>query len=52
MHFTQMAGNTTASPQDPTTKLFNGCAVPAPCFVSTLVNGKDWYPVSTSAAGG
>jgi hypothetical protein len=52
MHFTEMAGNTTASAQDPTTKLFNGCAVPAPCFVSTLVDGKDWYPVSTSAASG
>jgi hypothetical protein len=50
MHFIQMAGATASTPQDPTTKLFNGCAVPAPCWVQTLVDGKDWFPVSTSSS--
>jgi hypothetical protein len=51
MHFTQMVANTTSSAKD-ANGLFNGCAVPAPCFVSTLVGGKDWQPVNAGGATG
>jgi hypothetical protein len=51
MHFTEMAGNTTSAVKD-ANGLFNGCAVPAPCFVSTEVDGQDWFKVNTGAAAG
>ena len=28
--------------------LFNGCPVPANCWVPKLINGQEWYPIKTS----
>ena len=50
MHFTEMVGNAATATADPTTKLFNGCAIPAPCFAQKLVDGKDWQPVNAGTA--
>ena len=51
MHFTEMAGATADTAQD-ANGLFNGCAVPAPCWVSTVVDGEEWFTVNTQAASG
>jgi hypothetical protein len=44
MHLTEF------NPVDPTTPkdaagTFNGCPIPANCFVPILVNGKEWFPI-------
>jgi hypothetical protein len=45
MHFTTMLGNTPASQADAATGLFNGCALPTPCWASDEVDGEEWFTV-------
>jgi hypothetical protein len=46
MHFEDMAGATAATVKD-ANGLYNGCAIPANCWVPKLVNGKEWFAVSS-----
>ena len=51
MHFTEMAGAPPTRRRTPT-----GCSTaarcPHPCWVSTVVDGKEWFTVNTQAASG
>ncbi len=36
------------TPKDATTGLFNGCTVPASCWVPKVINGTQWFPIQTN----
>jgi hypothetical protein len=36
------------TPKDATTGLFNGCTVPASCWVPKVYNGTQWFPIQAS----
>ena len=44
MHFTVMVDGTHATKD--ANGLFNGCAIPAPCWIPQVVDGQEWFPIS------
>jgi hypothetical protein len=46
MHFEDMAGATADTAKD-ANGLYNGCAIPANCWIPKLVNGKEWFDLSS-----
>jgi hypothetical protein len=44
MHFTVMVAPTVETPD--ANGLFDGCGIPAPCWVSQEVDGQEWFPIS------
>jgi hypothetical protein len=46
MHFTVMVAPDGNAPQDANGFFPGGCVIPAPCWVSQEVEGKEWFPIS------
>jgi hypothetical protein len=44
MHFTVLVAPTAKTPD--ANGLYDGCGIPAPCWVSQEVNGQEWFPIS------
>jgi hypothetical protein len=44
MHFTKLHRADATTPKD-ANGLYNGCPIPANCFVPMTVDGEEWFPV-------
>ena len=49
MHFEVMADGTN-TPKD-ANGLYNGCAIPAPCWIPQIVHGQEWFPIAIKGNG-
>ncbi len=48
MHFTTVSVANADTPED-ANGLFNGCSIPAPCWIPQLIDGQEWFPISGKA---
>jgi hypothetical protein len=47
MHVEVLAAANPDTPKD-ANGLFNGCPIPANCFIPQEFNGTEWFPIKTS----
>jgi hypothetical protein len=45
MHFTTVAVANADTPAD-ANGLFNGCSIPAPCWIPQVIGDQEWFPIS------
>lgn len=51
VHIQSLSTANADTPQDANGVTFNGCPVPVNCWVPTLVDGEEWFPIVTKRKG-
>jgi hypothetical protein len=48
VHLETIQAAALSTAKDPATGLYNGCPAPVTCWIPVLVDGQEWFPVSTA----